>query len=359
MKRSHKERYKIEIELSHSTFTTWRADKETSVTALFSYSSPWMHLTWAVCGEQRKVTMVMWQILIGRVLKAWNNQVLRPARGSAVHVLLLKEGREKKNYIKKKKKGDIPCSKNHAVFQIQERLLFFHRVQRVGQGEGGSCLFFRGTSCLNFRELWHFDPVNLRPPALSSLSISILSISPSLSDTHTRFQLPLVDLTSGADTKKLNKKTKKTDQSFLQGKRTGSGTLIQSHTSGDARTHCQVPQTLSNLMQPWGKKAAEENDRGKKPNTFSIFPFPGKQRTRKHCFQELLVARGPVVHVCTYTHTHTLPAPLGASKTPMNAQSKIYSSEKQQPKAFQGRQLGCRACGLTKKACRLQLELTS
>lgn len=80
--------------------------------------------------------MVMWQILIGRVLKAWNNQVLRPARGSAVHVLLLKEGREKKNYIKKKKKGDIPCSKNHAVFQIQERLLFFHRVQRVRQGEG-------------------------------------------------------------------------------------------------------------------------------------------------------------------------------------------------------------------------------
>lgn len=271
----------------------------------------------------------------------------------------VERGQRKEKLYLKKKKGDIPCSKNHAVFQIQERLLFFHRVQRVGQGEGGSCLCFRGTSCLNFRELWHFDPVNLRPPALSSLSISILSISPSLSDTHTRFQLPLVDLTSGADTKKLNKKTKKTDQSFLQGKRTGSGTLIQSHTSGDARTHCQVPQTLSNLMQPWGKKAAEENDRGKKPNTFSIFPFPGKQRTRKHCFQELLVARGPVVHVCTYTHTHTLPAPLGASKTPMNAQSKIYSSEKQQPKAFQGRQLGCRACGLTKKACRLQLELTS
>lgn len=271
----------------------------------------------------------------------------------------VERGQRKEKLYLKKKKGDSKNSnsKNHAVFQIQERLLFFHRVQRVGQGEGGSCLCFRGTSCLNFRELWHFDPVNLRPPALSSLSISILSISPSLSDTHTRFQLPLVDLTSGADTKKLNKKTKKTDQSFLQGKRTGSGTLIQSHTSGDARTHCQVPQTLSNLMQPWGKKAAEENDRGKKPNTFSIFPFPGKQRTRKHCFQELLVARGPVVHVCTYTHT--LPAPLGASKTPMNAQSKIYSSEKQQPKAFQGRQLGCRACGLTKKACRLQLELTS
>lgn len=136
-----------------------------------------------------------------------------------------------------------------------------------------------------------------------------LSLSLRHTYTHTRFQLPLVDLTSGADTKKLNKKTKKTDQSFLQGKRTGSGTLIQSHTSGDARTHCQVPQTLSNLMQPWGKKAAEENDRGKKPNTFSIFPFPGKPRTRKHCFQELLVARGPVVHVCTYTHTHTPSSP--------------------------------------------------
>lgn len=65
------------------------------------------------------------------------------------------------------------------------------------------------------------------------------------------------------------------------------------------------------------------------------------------------------VFSCACMHIHTLAAPLCASKTSINAQSKIYSSEKQQPKAFQGRQLGCRACGLTEEACRLQLELTS
>lgn len=32
--------------------------------------------------------MVMWQILIGRMPKARNNQLLRPARGSAVHAFL-------------------------------------------------------------------------------------------------------------------------------------------------------------------------------------------------------------------------------------------------------------------------------
>lgn len=62
----------------------------------------------------------------------------------------------------------------------------------------------------------------------------------------------------------------------------------------------------------------------------------------------------PEVLLCMYAHTHTLEAPLSASKTSINAQSKIYSSEKQQPKAFQGRQLGCRACGLTEKVCSLQ-----
>lgn len=204
-------------------------------------------------------------------------------------------------------------------FKFKKGCCFFTEFRGSDKGRGVHASAFEehhastSESC-DTLTLWIYDPLPY-PLSLSlslsilSLSISILSISPSLSDTHTRFQLPLVDLTSGADTKKLNKKTKKTDQSFLQGKRTGSGTLIQSHTSGDARTHCQVPQTLSNLMQPWGKKAAEENDRGKKPNTFSIFPFPGKPRTRKHCFQELLVARGPVVHVCTYTHTHTPSSP--------------------------------------------------
>lgn len=48
----------------------------------------------------------------------------------------VERGQRKEKLYLKKKKGDIPCSKNHAVFQIQERLLFFHRVQRVRQGEG-------------------------------------------------------------------------------------------------------------------------------------------------------------------------------------------------------------------------------
>ena len=243
-----------------------------------------------------------------------------------------------------------------------------HTVQRVRQREGAHASAFEehrassSESC-DTLTLWHCDFMTPRP--ILSLSSSLSPpLSLLLSQTHIQtysFPTPTCGSYIRCWYKKTNKKKKqqKTDQSFLQGKHTGSGTLIQSHTSGDARTHCQVPHTLSNLMQPRGKKAAEEKDRGKKPKKFSIFPFPGKRRTRKHCFQELLVARGPVVHACTYTHTHTLPAPLGASKTPMNAQSKIYSSEKQQPKAFQGRQLGCRACGLTKKACRLQLELTS
>ena len=42
----------------------------------------------------RRVTMVMWQILIGCMLEAWNNQLLGPARGSAVHAFLLKKERD-------------------------------------------------------------------------------------------------------------------------------------------------------------------------------------------------------------------------------------------------------------------------
>lgn len=81
-----------------------------------------------------------------------------------------------------------------------------------------------------------------------------------------------------------------------------SSHCILSNTSGDKHTHCHAPRTLSNLKQPRGKKSAEEKGRGKKPNNVSIFPFPGKRRTQKHCFQELLVVRGPLVRVCTYTH---------------------------------------------------------
>lgn len=56
--------------------------------------------------REEKVTMVMWQVLIGRALKAWNNQLLWPVRGSAVHAFLSKkEKREERLFIKKKN----PC----------------------------------------------------------------------------------------------------------------------------------------------------------------------------------------------------------------------------------------------------------
>lgn len=43
--------------------------------------------------------MVMWQVLIGwRALKAWNNQLLWPARGSAVHAFLFKKGKRKEEF---------------------------------------------------------------------------------------------------------------------------------------------------------------------------------------------------------------------------------------------------------------------
>ena len=56
-------------------------------------------------------------------------------------------------------------------------------------------------------------------------------------------------------------------------------------------------------------------------------------------------------------HAHTLAAPLSASETSINAQSKIYSSEK--PKPFQGRQLGYRACVLTKQSLQASARATT
>lgn len=41
--------------------------------------------------------MVMWQVLIGRALEAWNNQLLSSTRGSAVHAFLKKKRRKIKN----------------------------------------------------------------------------------------------------------------------------------------------------------------------------------------------------------------------------------------------------------------------
>jgi len=52
--------------------------------------------------------MVMWQVLIGRPLKAWNDQLLGPARGSAVHAFLSEKQRffslnkKTKNMLNKK-----------------------------------------------------------------------------------------------------------------------------------------------------------------------------------------------------------------------------------------------------------------
>lgn len=117
--------------------------------------------------------------------------------------------------------------------------------------------------------------------------------------------------------------------------------MLCTPTSLAINTHS--PHTLSNLKQPRGKKCAGG---GGGKQCFNL-PF-----SRKNA-EALLPGTA-----CARTHIHTLAAPLCDSKTSINARSKIYSSEKLQPKAFQGRQLGCRACGLTEKACRLRLQLT-
>lgn len=151
-------------------------------------------------------------------------------------------------------------------------------------------------------------------------------------------------------------KWKETHPSLSEQKHTIPGTLIQSHTSGDRHTHCQVPHTLSNLKQPRCKKAAAEKGREKSQTNFQSSLFQEKEERGSIASRN---CSWPEVLLWLHAHTHTLAAPFGASKTSINAQSKIYSSEKQQPKAFQGRQLGCRASGLTEKVCRLQLGLLS
>lgn len=44
--------------------------------------------------------MVMWQILIGRALKAWNDQLLGPARGRVVHAFLSRKAEKRKFFLK-------------------------------------------------------------------------------------------------------------------------------------------------------------------------------------------------------------------------------------------------------------------
>lgn len=51
--------------------------------------------------------MVMWQILIGWALKAWNNQLFGPMRGSAVHAFLSKRAKKRKSSIITKQKPFI------------------------------------------------------------------------------------------------------------------------------------------------------------------------------------------------------------------------------------------------------------
>lgn len=98
--------------------------------------------------------MVMWQVLIGRALKAWNNQLLGPARGSAVHAFLSKEKAEKKErFVFKTPCGKKPCSgfKMSDILVKQNTICHIHRVQRVRQ-KVGSCLCSRGTSGLKLRD---------------------------------------------------------------------------------------------------------------------------------------------------------------------------------------------------------------
>ena len=247
-----------------------------------------------------------------------------------------------------------------------------HTVQRVRQREGAHASAFEehrassSESC-DTLTLWHCDFMTPRPILSLSSSLSpplslLLSLSSSLRHTykHIRFQLPLVDLTSGADTKKQNKKknNKKQINHFYR-----ANIQAQAHLYNLTRLemHAHTAKFLTRCLI-WCSLEARKLQRrkigGKSQRNFqsSLFQENGERGSiaSRNC-------SWPGVLLCmhAHTHTHTLPAPLGASKTPMNAQSKIYSSEKQQPKAFQGRQLGCRACGLTKKACRLQLELTS
>lgn len=64
--------------------------------------------------------MVMWQILSGRALKAWNNQLLRPARGRVVHVFLSKKEKRKISFKKVKTMQRKPCS----GFKISDMSVF-------------------------------------------------------------------------------------------------------------------------------------------------------------------------------------------------------------------------------------------
>lgn len=231
--------------------------------------------------------------------------------------------------------------------------MLFSQSTEWGQTKSGfiKSLCSRGTSSLKFRDLWHFDPVALwlYDPSLP------LGVSERTNCAHTSFKLTDVKPASGTD-------LKKTHQSFFK-LQCQLSTLIQSHMSGDAHvtakflTHCVI----------WHSPEARKLQRRKTgKNATAIFnlPFSRKKKNAEALLPGTAFGQGSCcacthIHARTHKYTHTLAASLSASKTAINAQSKIYSSEKQQPKAFQARQLGCRAWKLTKNVCKLQLELTS
>lgn len=128
-------------------------------------------------------------------------------------------------------------------------------------------------------------------------------------------------------------------------------TRLEIHTqAAKFLTHCLIWSSLEA-----GK--LQRRKTGKKAKEIFNLPFSRKKKNAEAFLPGTARGQGSCC-ACMHIHTRSA-APFSASKTSINAQSKIYSSEKKQPKAFQGRQLGCRACGLTKKCCRLQLELTS
>lgn len=149
--------------------------------------------------------------------------------------------------------------------------------------------------------LWHRDFVTPDlSPCLSFTQSHRHTLSLSASSSH-------VKLASGTDLCVSKKETGKKNKSIIFSKNIPAQAHLYNLTR--LEMHAQMAKFLTHCLI-WSSLKAKKLQRRKdgiRPNKFSIFPFPGKRRTRKHCFQELLVARGPVVHVCTYTHTCSSP----------------------------------------------------
>lgn len=243
--------------------------------------------------------MVMWQILIGRALKAWNNQLLRPVRWSTVHTFLSKKAErrktQKKDHAVKVMQRVKRC---RIVSKGQDHMLFSQRTE-WGQTKSGfiKSLCSRRTSSLKFRDLWHFDPVALwlYDPLLS------LGVSEGTNCTHSSFKMTDVKPTSGTD-------FKKTHQSFFE-LQCQLSTLIQSHMSGDAHvtakflTHCVI----------WHSPEARKLQRRKTgKNATAIFnlPFSRKKKNAEALLPGTALGQGSRcacthIHARTHNYTHT------------------------------------------------------